>query len=113
LSVDGIRPEVYAFADAMERELRQNDHKGGWTECTDQYLIDKLMEEVVELIDATVGIDADNIWDVLKQFGNHLFNEAGSAGNKISEAADVANIALMIADPERKAAPTEPERGTR
>ncbi len=34
-----LRPEVLAFAQNMEARLRQNDHRGGWEECSDMYLL--------------------------------------------------------------------------
>jgi hypothetical protein len=65
-----MRPEVLAFAWLMEDKLRQNDHKGGWKECSFDYLMHRLVQEQDEL---------------LKQ-------------PHISEAVDVANFAMMIAD---------------
>jgi hypothetical protein len=100
--VNEPRPEVQAFADAMEIELQKNDHKGGWKTCPDNYLINKLLEETAELIEATIGIDGDNIWGLIKRFGDRCFEVSGKGGDKISEAADIGNIAMMLADPERK-----------
>lgn len=71
------RAEVMKFANAMEKELKENDYKGGWKDCNLVFLADKLYEEVQELI-----------------------YEAGRDSKKriLSEAADVGNIAMMIAD---------------
>lgn len=44
-----LRPEVLAFAIAMERELRANDHKGGWKGCHPIELVNHLNDEVKEL----------------------------------------------------------------
>lgn len=77
---DGLRPQVAAFARLMERELRANDHKGGWQDEHTEDLFKRLKEEVKELKDV---ISIGNIWknDVIA-----------------SEAADVANFAMMIVD---------------
>lgn len=68
------RPEVLAFAGEMERKLRQNDHKLHWRECALPYLRSCLDGEVAEL-------RAANSLDAIR-----------------AEAADVANLAMMIAD---------------
>ncbi|BFH63945.1 hypothetical protein [Paenibacillus azoreducens] len=68
------RAEIQWFAQQMETKLRENDWKGGWKDCRIQYLLEKLDEEVHEL-------------------SGCISNEEA-----IKEAADVANIAMMIAD---------------
>lgn len=75
-----MRESVVWFAGEMERELRNNDYKGGWRECEVEELFRLLNEEVGEL------------GDVLKN-GGHI-----SDARIISECADVANFAMMIAD---------------
>ena len=37
------------FTKKMEEALQSNDYKGGWENCSNKYLIDKLNEEVDEL----------------------------------------------------------------
>jgi hypothetical protein len=74
-----VREPVLWFAGMMESKLQENDHKGGWDNCTFQYLFQKLDEEVKEL---TTCISEEKA---------------------IQEAAGVANIAMMIADRARKA----------
>ena len=70
-----LRPEVLAFASVMESKLRANDHKAHWRECSLDYLLTRLEQEALEL------------------------REAINCGEGvISEAADVANFAMMIAD---------------
>ena len=69
------------FTRLMEEVLRDNDFKGGWDNCSNSYLIAKLNEEVDELKAA--------IWKDL------------DAQTIIKETADVANIAMMIADNNR------------
>jgi NTP pyrophosphatase (non-canonical NTP hydrolase) len=77
------RPEVVWFADAMERKLRENDHKRHWLTLGMQTLSMRLTQEREELRDAVAS---------------------GSAAETLAEAADVANFAMMIADKVRKEA---------
>jgi len=72
-----LRPAVRQFAERMEERLVANDHKGGWKGCSDRYLLSKLTEEYVELFRAV---------------------EHESAERVAKEAADLANIAMMLAD---------------
>jgi NTP pyrophosphatase (non-canonical NTP hydrolase) len=77
------RPEVVAFADAMEERLRANDHKRGWDSCTMGYLRQRLKGEMGELFD-----------EIDKQ-QKATCRDTGAVNR---EAADVANFAMMIAD---------------
>jgi NTP pyrophosphatase (non-canonical NTP hydrolase) len=72
-----LRPEVALFALEMERKLQENDHKGGWSRCTKQYLSMRLTQEREELRRAV---------------------ERGDPNDIRREAADVANFAMMLAD---------------
>ena len=77
-----VRPEVYAFALLMEHELRANDHKPGWKNEKPALLINRVWDEAHEL------------WDA-------IFPREDRTENKDrigSEAADVANMAMMVAD---------------
>lgn len=47
-----MRATVKAFARRMDQVLDDNDHKGGWADCTDAYLLGCLDEEIVELSNA-------------------------------------------------------------
>lgn len=79
-----LRPAVARFAQVMERELRENDHKGGWKQCRPADLFDlygRLTEEVAELR------------TVLHRRANGDVMAPVTA-----EAADVANFAMIIAD---------------
>lgn len=71
------RPEVKWFAKQMERKLIANDHKPHWHREETEWLLHRLVEEVKELLNAVYMEPTVNI---------------------IDEAADVANIAMMIAD---------------
>jgi NTP pyrophosphatase (non-canonical NTP hydrolase) len=83
------RPEVVWFADAMEQELRANDHKRHWLNLGMQTLSMRLTQEREELRDAVAD---------------------GSAAETLKEAADVANFAMMIADKMRRSVPSYGER---
>lgn len=75
-------PFVLRFAEAMERKLAKNRHKGdadGWRALSRVQLYRMLRAEVDELIEA---IESD-------QF---------IAREVLNEAADVGNIAMMLAD---------------
>lgn len=73
------RPEVIAFAVAMERKLKANDHKGGWHSCGLPYLLRRIKQEVEEL--ETLVCSTPRPPDQV-----------------CGEAADVGNFAMMIAD---------------
>ena len=71
------RPAVQTFSTAMEHRLRENDHKGGWgiSDCTEEYLNDRLVEELGEYF-AVKG--------------------CLRASQDLDELVDVANFAMMI-----------------
>lgn len=71
-----IRHEIHVFSEYMEHKLALNDHKGGWELTPLPILLDKLRAEVEELAEAV---------------------EDGTNLEKMLEAADVANFAMMIA----------------
>jgi NTP pyrophosphatase (non-canonical NTP hydrolase) len=75
------RAEVVEFADAMEAKLRENDHKRHWRHLGMQTLSMRLTQEREELRGAVAR---------------------GSHAEILSEAADVANFAMMIADKARR-----------
>lgn len=81
-SAGGWRPQVRAFADLMEAQLRANDHKGGWENEDPLDLMDRLYEEAQELFDELPAATATTDW-------------SARVGR---EAADVSNFAMMIAD---------------
>ena len=95
------RPDVLAYADAMELRLKANDHKGGWKDCSTVYLVQKLLEETAELIRALPDFDWED-QDLRDTFTLMLLRvRKTKTESKIHEAADVGNIAMMLADPER------------
>ena len=70
----GMRETVHWFANEMEFQLIENDHKSGWRGLTNAWLLNRLRQEVGELERAVI-----------------------EGKNVIEEAADVANFAMMIA----------------
>ena len=76
------------FTEEREKKLAANDHKGGWEDEDVSWLFKRLEEEVKEL--GRVLDKADAI------FSNCPDTEF--IPEIISEAADVANFAMMIAD---------------
>lgn len=83
-----IRKEVKWFADEMEKVLKENDFKGGWSDnyCDEFYLRDELKNEVKELS---------------KELGRIGDTSPRSKESIIKECVDVANFAMMIADRNR------------
>ncbi len=78
---DDLRPEVLMFARLMERKLRRDDEKkgpGGWKASKARALFDRMLVEVVEL-DNTIRCNS-------------------GPEDVALEAADVANLAMMVAD---------------
>ena len=72
-----LRSEVLEFATIMEKKLAEHDDRPGWKHCTPEWLLDRLLEEVMELRWSVLGNGEDDI---------------------PREAADVANFAMMLAD---------------
>ena len=70
------RKEVELFADAMERKLKKNDFKGGWSNESYPSLEERLYEELDEFVTAS------------RKGNNRMLNEG----------ADVANFIMMICD---------------
>jgi NTP pyrophosphatase (non-canonical NTP hydrolase) len=85
------RPTLNWFAKQMEIKLRENDHLCGWKDCTIEWLLSRLGEEVAELEDAMGCCSRCGVKRI-----------AFDAQEVIQEAADVANFAMMIADVSRR-----------
>ncbi len=83
LTVADCRMDVQRFAIAMEEKLRANDHKGGWEEEPPADLYEHLQEEVEELGEA---------------IGYGITGQCDDRKLILAEAADVANMAMMVAD---------------
>lgn len=78
-----MRKSVRIFADEMERVLKENDYKGGWQDCLDRYLFQKLNEEVREV--------EREYW---RGDERHAFR--GDAKKLRKELVDVANVCMML-----------------
>lgn len=79
--MEELRPEVLRMAQEMEKRLREHDDdrgRTGWKQCDVAYLVARLREETEELINA-------------------LIDKAG-APSVLAEAADIGNLAMMVAD---------------
>lgn len=83
------REVVRWFAEQMEVRLKENDHKGGWQNCRNTWLMGRLLEEFVELQKAVDECNRAPADDPLLPMARL---------NVLREAADVANFAMMVAD---------------
>lgn len=73
-----LRPSVWAFAQAMEVELRKSDWKDGWQDMGSFEVLDRIREEVDEL-EVVIGI--------------------GHKGEEVlKESVDPANFCMFMAD---------------
>ncbi len=54
-----IRPEVNVFAERMEEILKINDYKNGWENCSKDFLMSKVFEELGEMVIA-IGCASHN-----------------------------------------------------
>ena len=77
-----LRPAVRLFAEAMEKILRENDHKSGWgfRDCSNHYLLCRLIGEVGELFSKSSRatdyyVDTKELVDVAN-FAMMLWNRA-------------------------------------
>jgi hypothetical protein len=71
-----LRPEVRAFAEAMETKMLANDHRGGW--------------------DAT---DYDYIWtEIHRHLGKMTLHVYQDRDKILPDAADVANLCMILCD---------------
>lgn len=74
VEVVSLRPELKAFAEAMELRLRENDHKSGWDEMGVNSAIRRCYDELRELDHAAL---------------------IGSSFDQMHEAEDLANFAFF------------------
>jgi len=85
------RQSVQNFAQEMERKLRDNEHKGNWLNTDLLDMLDKLTEEKQELVRAVKKHNA-NYYSPNQPIDKNIMQQV------TDEAADVANIAMMVAD---------------
>jgi hypothetical protein len=76
----GLDDCVIAFAKRMQYKLDKNKYKGGWQQCTDDCLFERIEEEMEELTEA--------LWPDGIRKTEEILNEC----------ADIANFAMMIFD---------------
>jgi predicted house-cleaning noncanonical NTP pyrophosphatase (MazG superfamily) len=97
-----MRDEVKKFAEKMEKVLKENDYKGGWKDSSDDYLQEKLLEEVAEYFQACECSPLQvisNFADSLILAGNEVDAlKNHNMVNKKKELADIANICMMLHD---------------
>jgi hypothetical protein len=78
-----VRESVVWFSQQMEAQLKENDYKGGWDNCTIEYLYSRTWDELIELADILKVPDVDH-------------------ARAIKQCADTANFLMMLADLMRK-----------
>jgi len=84
-----VRESVRWFVRHMEEKLRENDDRGGWQDSNSSWLLLRLREEANELEEALRRHRRTD-------YGSDTSDS--SADDVISECADIANFAMMIAD---------------
>lgn len=87
-----LREPLKWFAAQMEETLRRNDHKTGWHDCNNGWLLSRLREETEELKGALGYYCAEC----------KTHHAPKSPETIIREATDIANFAMMIADNVRR-----------
>ncbi|HKY40736.1 MAG TPA: hypothetical protein VJN18_32600 [Polyangiaceae bacterium] len=98
-----LRPVVQWFAEQMERKLRENDHKGGWDADNKYSLMNRIGQELREL--RAVARKYAEL-----HFGDTTREQLAERG--VREAADVANMAMMVADHFRNGGPSKDQGKT-
>lgn len=80
------REELVWFASKMDEQLSDNDHKGHWCDEKPSYLLYKLIAELAEL--------TETLHENMSDWANQKYTRDAI----VSECADLANYAMMIAD---------------
>ena len=80
-----IRKELVKFVDEMESVLKDNDYKGGWDDCSIEFIRNKLIEEFRE---------------VLLESGKLITGDTSEKNIKKTqkESVDLANICMILFD---------------
>lgn len=102
------RPAVKRFARRMEGVLRENDYKGGWGECSDDYLLGRLVGEVAEVVkEYARGPRAWLAVRILRTIASDIADgeqfvqpprDEYHVDDRVHELVDVANFAMMLAE---------------
>jgi hypothetical protein len=99
------------FAAAQRERLYANAHKGLWHDCPDHFLVNKLAEELVELLIEMGMPPRYLIWSLENELAQREHPDMAMILPDIErvrrEAADVANVLMMYTDPKR----IYPEKG--
>jgi NTP pyrophosphatase (non-canonical NTP hydrolase) len=82
---------IETFADDMQRQIEANSYKGGWKKEPIGWLFDRLRQESDELL-----IEIRKFEDSWMERDKKILIQLRKS--IITEAADVANFAMMIAD---------------
>ena len=91
------RAEVHWFAERMEAELAENDHKRHWSSCTPGWLLKRLEDEVAELRRAVeTGAPAARVFSVAADVGNFAMMIADHAAHDAEASANAWNGAEVI-----------------
>lgn len=90
-----VRASVAWFSTQMEAKLAKNDHKGGWASCDVRWLLQRLKEETKELEHV---LDMRDLEKGYRSAGEGLVLIDTDNEAVVSEAVDIANFAMMIAD---------------
>jgi NTP pyrophosphatase (non-canonical NTP hydrolase) len=104
----GLRTELFAFVQVMEKKLRENDHKIGWKNLPVHHLLARSFEEFKEVIDSlsvatqssfefrVAGHHLQCAASILRELGPYI--KVTGKETTVGELADVANYCMMIAD---------------
>jgi len=87
-----MRESVKEFADAMERVLKDNDHKDGWKNLNAYHLLGRIDEERDELFRAM-----DRFYRDENAIGNQKLAKK-DLNDMLDEAIDIANFCMMLYD---------------
>jgi hypothetical protein len=75
-----IRPEVLWFAVQMELKLRENDHKGGWSEEHESWLLDELYRNAGKIREDRGIVRAVNTANFAMMIADNTRNENEQKG---------------------------------
>lgn len=77
-----LREALVFFSEEMEKELKNNEFRGDWRECSPSDMMVRLWDEVYDLDDEV----------------EKLCDGVGDKKAVLKEAVDVANYAMFVAD---------------
>src|SRR4051794_10303314 len=95
-----LRPEVGAYAQSMECQLRAHDDRPGWKRDDAADLYSHLLEEVVEL-GLAICMPTQRLRRCFDSAARRVISRGNADASRPAvrrEAADVGNMAMMVAD---------------